>query len=239
METMSETSLLGVIVSQDLKWNKNTSYICMKARRKLWVLRRLMQLHLTWVEMFDVYKKEVRSILEFAVPVWHSSITKKQSSEIEAIQKLSFRIILGPAYKSYHNACAIFETHTLEQRRLEICKRFVTKNLKSEDHCLFTKTENNPTHLRQRNRPIVVEQKCNTVTFQRSSLPFLSNLANSICSNSKSWYCLICFCKLWTMRACLTSTSDLSWSLVSFAQRSTTFLMSANFNDNYDRWTYV
>ena len=186
METMSETSLLGVIVSQDLKWNKNTSYICMKARRKLWVLRRLMQLHLTWVELFDVYKKEVRSILEFAVPVWHSSITKKQSSEIEAIQKLSFRIILGPAYKSYHNACAIFETHTLEQRRLEICKRFVTKNLKSEDHCLFTKTENNPTHLRQRNRPIVVEQKCNTVTFQRSSLPFLSNMANSICPNSKS-----------------------------------------------------
>ena len=110
--------------------------------------------------------------------------------QIEAIQKLSFRIILGPAYKSYHNACAIFETHTLEQRRLEICKRFVTKNLKSEDHCLFTKTENNPTHLRQRNRPIVVEQKCNTVTFQRSSLPYLSKLANSIC---KSWYCLICF----------------------------------------------
>ena len=35
LETMSETTLLGVIVSNDLKWVKNTSYICLKARRKL------------------------------------------------------------------------------------------------------------------------------------------------------------------------------------------------------------
>ena len=187
LETMSETTLLGVIVSNDLKWTKNTSFICLKARRKLWILRRLLQLNLTRFEMFDVYKKEVRSILEFAVPVWHSSITRKQSSERESVQKLSFKIILGPAYLLYRGACEIFHTQTLEQRRLELCKRFVMKNLKSKDHCLFTKRSNdNLPNLRQRKRSVVEEYKCNTVTFQRSSLPFLSKLANSICTSSNS-----------------------------------------------------
>ena len=110
MEHVLETTLLGVIVSNDLKWVKNTSYICLKVRRKLWILRRLLMLNLDRFEMFDVYAKEIRSILEYAVPVWHSSITKKQSSEIESVQKLSFKIILGPAYLSYRNACEIFQT---------------------------------------------------------------------------------------------------------------------------------
>ena len=184
---MSETTLLGVIVSNDLKWAKNTSYICLKAWRKLWILRRFLLLNLDRFEMFDVYAKEIRSILEYAVPVWHSSITKKQSSEIESVQKLSFKIILGPVYLSYRNACEIFHTQTLEQRRLELCKRFVMKNLKSKDHCLFIKRSNdNLPNLRQRKRSVVEEYRCNTVTYQRSSLPFLSKLANSICTSSNS-----------------------------------------------------
>jgi hypothetical protein len=43
-------------------------------------------------QMFDVYSKEIRSILEMAVPVWHSGLTRKQSSEIENIQKMAMKI---------------------------------------------------------------------------------------------------------------------------------------------------
>ena len=32
--TLSETKLLGVIVNNDLKWHKNTTYICNKARQR-------------------------------------------------------------------------------------------------------------------------------------------------------------------------------------------------------------
>ena len=41
LECVPETKLLGVMISQDLKWNKNTDYICQKARQKLWSLRRM------------------------------------------------------------------------------------------------------------------------------------------------------------------------------------------------------
>ena len=65
LEFMSEAKLVGVVVSRNLKWFKNTSYICEKARSKLWILRRMLKLDLNTHQMFDVYTKEVRSILAF------------------------------------------------------------------------------------------------------------------------------------------------------------------------------
>ena len=121
VKCISETTLLGVIVSDDLKWSKNTSFLCTKARQKLWILRRMQLLDLNEMQLFDAYKKEIRSVLEYAVPVWHSSITRKEVSEIEGIQKLAFRIILKQSYTSYSRACNFFGTETLEQRRQNIC----------------------------------------------------------------------------------------------------------------------
>ena len=85
VETTEVARMLGVVVSSNLKWRNNTNFICSKARRKLWLLRRLQPLGLTIHELFDVYTKEVRSILEFTAPVWHSGIFKKEDSEIETI----------------------------------------------------------------------------------------------------------------------------------------------------------
>ena len=75
LEVVPDTKLVGVIVSQDLKWEKNTDFICTRARRKLWVLRRLRKFKIEITKLADVNKKEIRSLLEYAVPVWHSSIT--------------------------------------------------------------------------------------------------------------------------------------------------------------------
>ena len=80
LQCISETKLVGVIVSHDLRWSKNTEYICGKARKKLWILHRLDKLGLSPQKLFDVYTKEIRSMLELAVPVWHSGLTKLQSS---------------------------------------------------------------------------------------------------------------------------------------------------------------
>ena len=95
IEYAPDMKIVGVILSENLSWFKNTQYICDKARQKLWILRRMLQYNLNTETMFDVYTKEVRSILELAVPVWHSGLTKKQSRDIERIQKIAFKIILG------------------------------------------------------------------------------------------------------------------------------------------------
>ena len=100
LECVTKTKLVGVIISNDLRWSQNTVYICQKARKKLWILHRLNKLGLSPVKLFDVYCKEIRSLLELAVPVWHSGLTKLQSADIERIQKIAFQLILKNDYLS-------------------------------------------------------------------------------------------------------------------------------------------
>ena len=69
VKVASEQKLLGVIITDDLKWDRNTDYICSKARQRLWVLRRLAKHNFNQWQLFDVYQKEIRSILEVCVPV--------------------------------------------------------------------------------------------------------------------------------------------------------------------------
>ena len=77
-----------------------------------------------------------------AVPVWHPSLTKKQSKDIESIQKLAFKIILQAKYNNYSYACNLFSTETLQSRRVKLCSRFASRNLKSENS-MFTKISPN------------------------------------------------------------------------------------------------
>ena len=175
IDYISDTKLVGVIVSEDLRWNKNTLYICQKARLKLWILRRMVKLDLDTDTLFDVYTKEMRSILELAVPVWHSGLTKQQAEDIERIQKIAFKIILGGKYVNFQLACKMLSAQTLEMRRIKLCLKFGKKNLKSEN-CLFTKITTN-VNTRQKS-DLVKEYKCNKGRFQKSSLPFLAKLIN-------------------------------------------------------------
>ena len=177
IECVPSVRLVGVILSQDLKWSENTRYICAKARRKLWILRRMQALDLNEFQLFDVYMKEIRSILEMAVPAWHSSLTKMQSKEIENVQKLALKIILQRRYVSYDLACKTFNTTTLEERRTQLCFRFAMRNLKS-DHSYFTQ---HPQNMKTRNQSSfkVKEIKCNFDRYRKSSIPYLARLLNT------------------------------------------------------------
>ena len=130
--------------------------------------------------MFDVYTKDVRSILELAVPVWHSGLTKQQTADIERIQKVAMKIILQDKYVNYQLACSTFSAQTLEDRRTKLCLKFAAKNQRSE-HSMFTKVGTNA-NTRQKS-DLVQEYKCNTGRYQKSSLPFLAQLVNK---NSRS-----------------------------------------------------
>ena len=176
IECVPSIKLLGVVISPDMKWFKNTSYICEKARGKLWILRRMLKFELDIFQLFDAYTKEIRSILEMAVPVWHSGLTKIQVSDIESIQKVAMRIILQDNYVNYELACKTFSTETLEQRRTRLCLKFERKNLKS-NNSFFTRVG---THVETRHKSnIVSEFKCNFGRFKKSSLPYMARLLNS------------------------------------------------------------
>ena len=59
IEVIREAKLLGVMISDDLKWQSNTEYICKKAYKKMWVLRRMKVLDVEPTVILDVYLKEI------------------------------------------------------------------------------------------------------------------------------------------------------------------------------------
>ena len=126
-------------------------------------------------QMFDVYCKEIRSLVEFAVPVWHSGLTQQNAKDIERVQRVAFQIILQDNYVDYQMACVTFNTLTLERRREKLCLTFANKNLKTDtsffklvDTCVNTRSK----------KKLVQEYKCRTSRCERTSLPFLAKLLN-------------------------------------------------------------
>ena len=77
----------------------------------------------------DTYLKEIRSILEMAVPVWHSGLTIKLSRDIERVQKVALSIILADNYTNYDVACTLMGIEPLEMRREQLCVKFALKML--------------------------------------------------------------------------------------------------------------
>ena len=124
----------------------------------------------------DIYQKEIRSVIEFAVPVWSGALTDQDSDRLENIQKKVFKLILQNKYISYEEACSYFKCNTLKDRRRKLCLKFAKKEYKKETS-IFTKFD--PiVKTRHTNKKIVKEFTCNTNRFFNSALPFLSRLLN-------------------------------------------------------------
>ena len=163
-------------MSEDLKWYKNTNNITQKAMKRIWILRRLKKIGSSVSFMTDVYIKEIRSLLEQSVPLWHNALTLTQDAQIERVKKTTLYVILGNSYINYEDACSLSGLDTLKQRRESLCYGFAKKNLKSND-ILFTK-DNITLNLR-RDKQKVKEYFCNTKRFEKSPLPYLAKLLNS------------------------------------------------------------
>ena len=176
LEYVRKFKILGLIITDSLKWSENTQYIIDKCMKRLWILRRMKNIGLENNVILDVYIKEIRSVLEFCVPVWNGALTVENSTQIESIQKKVLKIILGGEYRSYEYACKIFNIQSLEVRRDNLCLKFAKKEYFKETSLFNKFTSQKQTRLSE--RVIVKEYNCNTDRFFRSSLPYLSRMLN-------------------------------------------------------------
>ena len=131
IEVVEELKLLGVKITNDLKWNNNTEYITGRAYKKLWMIRRLKLNGASNMELRDIYCKHVRSVLEYAAVVWHPGLTLENTTSIERVQKSALAIILGKEYEDYSKALDLLKLEKLSTRREALCKKFALKSLKS------------------------------------------------------------------------------------------------------------
>ena len=70
VECVTTYKLLGIIISNDLKWNEHIDYISKKASKHLYSLRILKKVGVNREGILKVYLTTIRPILEYVVQVW-------------------------------------------------------------------------------------------------------------------------------------------------------------------------
>ena len=76
LQPVDKIKLLGVILTNDLKWTENTSNICSKVNQKLYLISKLKHFGLLKEELIIAWQSILRPITEYAVPLWHSGLTE-------------------------------------------------------------------------------------------------------------------------------------------------------------------
>ena len=180
LEVVDTFKLLGVMIRSDMKWCDNIDFICKKGYTKLWILRRLKILDFSKEELWDVFTKQIRPVLEYAVPVWHPGITQKESNQIERVQKCALHVILGDDYHSYGNALEVLDCETLEARREQICEKFVRKSVKHSKYKNWFSFHYRNYGIETRSSQLksLKPVTCRTERYKRSPLPYLTALWN-------------------------------------------------------------
>ena len=156
MNQVRETRLLGVIVSDNLKWHSNTASLVTRCYQRMTILRNLNTFHVPVGEMVNIYCMYIRSVAEQSSVVWSSSITSGEEYDIERVQKVALRVILKENYVDYRNA--LYLTSDLRTKDMFPLKTQIVETRNPEKYEV-TKAKTNrlaksaiPTMQRQLNR---------------------------------------------------------------------------------------
>ena len=134
IETVSDTKLLGTVVTDKLDWNKNTDCIIKEANKRMSFLHKSSKFTTNKQDLKKIYVLQVRSKLEQSAVVWHSSLTQKCKNQLERVQKSALRVILGPRYTTYSDALEKLNLQTLDERRKQGGWQIWGKNPNSSIH---------------------------------------------------------------------------------------------------------
>ncbi|KAK2151008.1 hypothetical protein NP493_2697g00004 [Ridgeia piscesae] len=87
IEQVHSTRLLGVTISLDLTWQLHIDDITTKASQRLYIIILLKRAGIEPHHLVKIYTTIIRSVIEYACQVWHTSLTIRQTNLLESIQK--------------------------------------------------------------------------------------------------------------------------------------------------------
>ena len=184
LESVKETKLLGTIITTDLKWHKNTHMLVCKAYGRMTILHKLSQFDVSREDMVTIYILYIRSILEQNCQVWHHSLSQEDQTDLERVQKIAFRIILGKEYDSYEDSLIILSLQTLHQRRELLCLRFAKKCIKHPKAASMFPLNRDKSHS-LRNQETYYVQPARTGRLMNSAIPQMQRALNRDASGQR------------------------------------------------------
>ena len=178
IETVDEIKLLGTVITNDMKWEKNTSYLTKKDWKRMQLLYNAAKFTRQRKDLKDIYTTFIRPVLEQSAPVWHSSLTKENSDDLERIQKCAVRVILGKQHTSYENSLEILNLKKLTERREYLSLTFAKRSLKnSKVKHMFPFRKELRSQTRRKTERFEVK-RANTARLKMSAIPYMQRLLN-------------------------------------------------------------
>ena len=172
IDKLDVTKLLGVWISEDLSWARNTTEICKKAYSRLSMLTKLKYVGVETEELINIFILFIRSCTEYCSVVFHSRLTTEMNASIERIQKTCLKIILNENYVNYEAALEMTGLESLESRRERRCLEFSLKCASHDrNNRLFPL---NPVGQKEK----FLVNFARTETYRQSAIPYCQRLLN-------------------------------------------------------------
>ena len=177
IELCFDTKLLGYWLTSDMKPSMHIENILKIAYGRIWTITRLRSATGKEDDILHFYNMKIRSVLEYAAPVFTAMLTVENVTDIERSKKIVLKIILGDRYQSYDQACLLLNIQSLEDRRKQLSLRFALACLKSDQHRHFFR-QRTSTYYKLRKIKSFEVPFCHTDRYYSSPIPYLTRLLN-------------------------------------------------------------
>ena len=178
LDIVHETTILGLVLSDDMSWRKNTDHLVQKANTRMIMLRNLVQFPIPTSDLVLLYCQYIRVILEFNSNVWFSSITKDEAEDLERVQKNVCRLLLKDRYEGYPDALKKLNLDSLEDRRAKLANKFAKSCVKLDEMRDLFKMQNKTKYDMRSSNQYDVKFAAKTRLYN-SSVPTMQRMLNS------------------------------------------------------------
>ena len=128
IERTETFKLLGVLLSDNLNWGPHVEYLLSKCSQRIYLLVLQKRAGVADRDILNIFTAMIRSVVEYACPVWHTSLTKEQSSQLESVQRRALQVVYPDL--SYRRALQAAELQTLHQRREDMSRAYFQEMMK-------------------------------------------------------------------------------------------------------------
>ena len=179
LNAVNVTKILGITISDSLKWDHHVEEIRTRAQGRLYLIRKIMQNHFHESLIKDLYFKEIRSVLEYGAVLFHFGLTHELSMLIEETQRIFLKLLsryVGVKF-SYNEACIYFCVEPLFSRRQTLCENFMKRVVKDDKNNLLQERHSDRTLVYRRKYQ---EHQSYSQRHFTSPLVALTRLANKL-----------------------------------------------------------
>ena len=134
LECVDSVKLLGVTITNTLQWNCHVLDVIQKVNKRIYFLILLKRANVPAPDIVCFYLICIRPGLEYCAPLYHHALPDYLTKDIERIQKRVLSII-SPGL-SYDGSLSLFNMASLDDRRIDQCKKFFDSIVSNSDHKL-------------------------------------------------------------------------------------------------------